>query len=486
MAYGKGKAKDFDRRTADVARVPTTDALADLRRAYLDAVPPFVEAAWPASVLGPMPGGKAMDRAMLDVQAGLKGTLNSVWAEKARLVAKAAVTEQHGRARRNLLGRVMHLSAVGDTPVRADDGRIVRRLFNFPEAHSLSLTDGDVVALQARVDGLAPAAAFDLLRAARDGTSGLPPVQADALAAMVAMVEARFGRPQWDTVDGVVQLHLDWRCVAGTRVAWPGILKSLGLAVDAALAGAPAPPVPFAIAARRARGEPLPLVARVRPGILCRLAKPVAGRSAVTSVAVEIGPRETAVRLVLSAAPAEPVPLEDVVRLVGRDFGLANTCAYAVVEVGRGALTRARLDLADAILSTKDKNRAKAMARAYLEDHGSDAPALETLRLPGRNFLDRVAAHADRIDGLRSEIDLVYARVGRVKRRVNAMLDAPADAMVDLDAWHADPPLEVLVLRMGRQLDLVGRLKALRRKLYETIDGLKRSCGASCTKPSTG
>ena len=473
MAYGKGKTGKLDKRTADIARFATSDALHLLRRAYLDALPLYVEAIWPDTVLTPLPRGKALDRVMLDVQASLKGRLNSVWAEKARIAVTAMVTEQVKRARGNLLGRFKHLSTAGDALVKHADGRTARRLVNFPEAWSFALTEADIAALQAKADALDAAGVFALFHAVKAGTSDLPEVQADALAAMLDQVEARFGRPEWDGDEGVVQLHLDWRCVEGTKAAWPRILASLGDAVDSAVRDGRTSSLSFAIASHTARGGHLPLVVTVRPEVLLRLAGPVQGRAGVTSVAVEIGPRETAVRAVIAAQPAEMVPLSEVTHLVGRDFGFANTCAYSVVRVAPGALTQARIDLADRMLSTRDK--AKAMARDYLASHGSDTPVVERLRIPGRRFLDRVADHASRIDGLRSEIDLVYGRIGRVKHRINAILGVHHDAQVDLEAWHEDRLLDRLVLRMGRQLDLVGRLKAIRRGVYAAIDGLKRS-----------
>ena len=99
MAYGKGKSKDLVKRMVELGAQPTTAELSELRRRILSAIEVMAKSIWPDDVLTPVPQGKDIDAVMLKVQSELsKSGLNSVWGEKARLLAKAAALEQWSSA----------------------------------------------------------------------------------------------------------------------------------------------------------------------------------------------------------------------------------------------------------------------------------------------------------------------------------------------------------------------------------------------------
>jgi hypothetical protein len=134
----------------DLGRTATTAEFVKLRLLCIEACGTLAVSVWPTSILDDMPVGKDLDATMLRTQSAMKGTLNPVWAEKARLMAKSAVLEQVKRAKGNLFGRFKHLSTGGDKPMR--DG--TRRLVNFPEEWSGKLSDVDVVAMQTLADSM--------------------------------------------------------------------------------------------------------------------------------------------------------------------------------------------------------------------------------------------------------------------------------------------------------------------------------------------
>ena len=115
MAYGKGTRKDDDKRMVALGTMPFDAAWDTLRAEFFHAANAIASAVR-VPLLDDLPRGRELDAAMLRAQAGLKGRINSVWAEKARLSAKAAVTQRHKRGRGNLFGRLKHIDTVGDRP----------------------------------------------------------------------------------------------------------------------------------------------------------------------------------------------------------------------------------------------------------------------------------------------------------------------------------------------------------------------------------
>ena len=79
----------------ELGTLPAAAEMSELRTRVLCATKVMAKSIWPNDVLTPVPQGKDIDAVMLNVQSELsKSGLNSVWGEKARLLAKAAVLEQ--------------------------------------------------------------------------------------------------------------------------------------------------------------------------------------------------------------------------------------------------------------------------------------------------------------------------------------------------------------------------------------------------------
>ena len=85
----------------DLGRSNVTPDILRLRSLCIDATNTLAQGIWPESILDDMPPGKQLDKIMLATQSTMRGTLNSVWAEKCRINAKNAVTEQVRRAKKS-------------------------------------------------------------------------------------------------------------------------------------------------------------------------------------------------------------------------------------------------------------------------------------------------------------------------------------------------------------------------------------------------
>jgi hypothetical protein len=400
---------------------------------------------------------------MLKTQSTFRGTLNSVWAEKARISAKASVVEQLKRARGNLFGRLKHLSTIGETPLKSGKPRLI----NFPEEWSEILDGHDVIAMQDLADSMNFAGAMELFRKIETGVqvSALSNTQQMALLVMLDGVKERYGCPVWKTQDSIVQLHLDFRCMGG-REAQNALLERLDSLVlpNEASKLKTVTSVPFLVSGVVARATPLKFNAVVRSNVLESLINSASNAVHFTSLVLEIGPTETVVKGILSQKP-QPFTLAEAKCLLGNDFGFVNTASAVVVE-------KDRLIDEEWLASTADWT--KTQAREYLETHSHDGSAIEEVMFNGRHFLDRVKVHSQHIDRLRSDINRNYARMERLKYEINRELGQPLDTRIEALEYGSKRSME-LTGRFMKLLGAVAHLKMLRRQVYRSIDGLKKS-----------
>jgi hypothetical protein len=468
MAYGKGKNKDLVKRIVELGTLSTTTKLSELRTRILSALEVMAKSIWPADVLTPVPQDKDIDAVMLKVQSELsKSGLNSVWGEKARLLAKAAVLEQWKRAQRLLFGKLRNIGAFGDTPMA--DGTI--RLVNLPERLSRSLTKEDIDRLQA----MAASRNFsETLRLFRDLTSsdcGLTEIQAEALRAMASLVRDRFLCPEWQQ-DATIQLHLDYRCLRGGK---PALESTLGL-LGSSLRPNSSLKLDIALAAISPRQNPISIPLRVARAVSESISRHTSGDIAVGSLLIELAPSHVRPKMVVVRAPSAP-PVAGCRTVVAEDFGFINTSSIVVLRsrtpVGEEALSRI-----NGHNGGDGKKLTKTQAKAFLESHvaGDDVEVLERVQFDGRDFLMRVSSHAAKVDKLRSEIDRLYNRLDRIRAEINLVAEVEASAIIpEVAAMPDHSRYMAMHSRFFRLLTAVGRLKEARRAVYRTVAGLKNS-----------
>ena len=466
MAYGKGRNKDLMKRMADLGTLPMSAELADLRSRIIVTLDRMAEAVWPADILQPAPSGKDLDAVLLNVQSeAAKGGLNIVWAEKARLIVKCAVVEQWKRGQGNLFGRFRNIAAVGD--IQMEDG--TKRLVNLPEESSRPLTSEDAAALHDLAADHDFPATLKLFRDLSEEDCGLPPHQAGALRAMANVVRGRFKRPVWRD-DAVVQLHLDYRCLRGGKEALAARLQDLGTAVKAGRATQAI--LPLTSVAPRGTGIALPL----------QLVRPVAERLGddpelrVAALVLELGPAEVQAKMVVTRPP-KTASVAAFRTVVSEDFGFRNTSSLAVLRsntpIGEDALARV-----SGHNGGDGKKLTKTASMKFLTDHvsGDEVELLELVQFDGRDFLDRIAAQAKKVDAIRSEIDRLYNRLGRIRAEINKVASVAITDLVPEDpAIPHHPRYMAMHGRFFRLLAAVGRLKEKRRAVYRAVAGLKTS-----------
>ena len=330
MAYGKGRNKDMLKRMADLGRPVLSDDLTELRKRCLDVLGRMARAGFTAHVTDPVPDGKSLDAIMLKAQSELARDkiMNVVWVEKCRLIAKPAITEQMKRRQKNLFGRFRHIGITGDLPL--PDGTL--RLVNLPKEWSYRLCEADLAALKARaeaLDFLETMAFFGRLHAG-EAVPGLPALHRDALLALMAQVQARFRCPAWDEASASVQLHLDYRCVKGTRAALSAALEKVGAAL---VRGHPAAHR-IALASHTARGPGIGTDLRLDPTTARDIHKhqDAVRPYRLTGLALELGPAGAQLRGVMARPQAVP-DLSEIRHVIGEDFGKVNTSSLAVLEL---------------------------------------------------------------------------------------------------------------------------------------------------------
>ncbi|MCS4090203.1 transposase [Rhizobium sp. BK176] len=440
--------------------------LSDLRSKIVATLDKMANAIWPADNFEPVPSGKDLDTILLKVQSeASKNGLNNVWAEKARLIAKAAVVEQWKRGQNNLFGRFRNIATVGDVPM--DDG--TQRLVNLSEEISRTLSIADAEALQHIAATLDFAATLKLFRDLADGDCGYSAHHAIALRSMAEAVKARFQRPVWKH-DAVIQLHIDYRCLRGGKQVLEATLNDLDTAVKAGCVSASS--LPLTSVAPRGHGISVPL----------RLSRSVAAKVGndqdlrVAALVVELGPLKAQAKMVVTQLP-KVGSAAGLTAVVAKDFGFRNTSSIAVVRsatpIGEEALSR--ISGHNGGDGTK---LSKTAAKKFLENHvsGDEVELLELVQFDGKDFLDRIAAQAKKVDGLRSEIDRLYNRLNRIRIEINKVAAAALGTLVPEAAEVQDNPRYMAMHgRFFRLLAAVGRLKDARRAVYRAVAGLKKS-----------
>jgi transposase len=171
----------------------------------------------------------------------------------------------------------------------------------------------------------------------------------------------------------------------------------------------------------------------------------------------------------------KPIPysLAEATHILGDDFGFANTSAQAIVPIDRPLSIE---------FFEEASTWTKSQAKNYLETHtreilriSNDGEAVQEILHSGRNFLSAIKNHALHIDKLRGEIDCLYNRFMRIKETVCREFVIPLQDKIDFTMKTSDKRLSHLLSKLAMLMKQVTHLKHLRRKLYRTVDGIKKS-----------
>ena len=464
MAYGNGSDKKSLKRMADVGQMPMTADLELLRAKCLEAVGVMANVVYPADITKAGVHGKVIDRRLMRIQSlASRHGLNNVWAEKMRMMAKTAVLEQWKRAQHNLYGRFKHVASVGDTPMA--DGR--PRLLNFPEKWSALLNLEDLSTLQALADVTEYANVMALFNRLRRCDAGLTTLQANALRGMLTLVTERYGCPVWKD-DAEFQLHLDYRCVRGGAEA----LQIACAVVQATLLGKGLATANLTLTSHQPRGTPIAIAMSMPLAVMIRLQDRT--DQILKSFVIELGPKIAKLKAVIVRMPAAPSLLGKMTVLAD-DFGFVNTSSMVLVRSKVG-ITQDRLDFVDS-----DPGKRAVMDYLSSNISGDDIEVLEHIQFSGRPFLDRIAARSKTVDRLRSEIDMCYARLERIRLEINMIAGCDEDALVPPEQASVTASNSEQVRysemhgRFFRLLAGIAKLKRKRKAQYASVAGLKKA-----------
>jgi hypothetical protein len=325
------------------------------------------------------------------------------------------------------------------------------------------------------------------LSAFAPGGAGMSDGQRKLAGAIRGFAMSRYACPRFNEVGTkasdtfTVQLRLEERMFLGYMNQGKKLFAELNEAMAAAFeGGAKLFTWPLRLTALRGPGEfvvPVTIAKEVWERVRRRR------DACVSALLLEIGPASVEVRVTLKRARATPDvakrrkfsanTLEQLAaavnartHLLGRDVGMANTLAHALVR--RDAEVSV-----ERLMSATSLD--KATSRAFLESHAHDeSNVVRSWHWSGRGFLVAVNARAKDIDALRKRIDLGYKHLGELRRCLCKPLNLvePED-LVPEDTNHPDPLVRHLASKFHRLLSRLRQLKAARIGIYRRVDAIK-------------
>jgi transposase len=414
---------------------------------------------------------RALDDRLVEFQKSKEG-LNAVWCEQGRMRVKPALEQCDKRYLRQLAGRLRFVGQkipkserTVSTP-SADDGVPVepqRTYFNVPAEVQDVVTEVELAALVKIAEEKQAIETFK--RVIIDGDlTGFSENQLAILRFIHARAQEKHIPPEFGAQDNfTLQLHIDYRMLPTGRQAEAQELRN-GVAfllednknkryhrfLD--LSGV----------APRAERIRLPLV----------LTKKIARRLESTrpewaSLIVEIAETTVGVRLV--AGKPAPVAAGELYRVIGRDFGYANTITLSVAE----SAVAIDLEKAKAEIAMLDDDQEASRAFIHGRELPQDVKILERLRFCGKAFLDRAATHCKQIDGLKSKIDLAYNRLNQLKQDIATALNLQIGDLITKEMKRSEQGENVR--EFFATFGLINDLKQARRAIYRKIGALKKN-----------
>ncbi len=469
MAYGNGN-KDLLHKAISIGVGDLTSAkLSDLRllrEKYVEAARTMTDLVFVAEPLAEAIDKATIDKKLCAFQKGYTG-FNKAYLEKARIAVAGAINESRKRYFNGLIGRLVHCSEAIPARDRKEDSR---KYFYVPQKIEDTVSKDDLRVLESRAKDQGPEAVLDLFRKVilHNNEIGLTDHQAQVIREIHRQVQEKHGRPLFgDRPDFVCQIHLDYRLLPGKVDPVERINGEARLLMDVANRKY-CSFLEIANSAPRGKAIRIPLLLA---GKALRTLFDAAGNPdenvQVNSVIVEIGQSRVEVKADLVRSKPELRNINDCEIFVGRDFGYANTVTVTAVKRDRdidpGELKR--------ILAFT-----KAEALDYLRTHYHDMDnVVARKRFSGRRFLKLIEKHCVHIDKLKSQIDSVYNKIGRLKGILAGYFGLDKDELIAEDLRITNPLIRMVHKKFFALLVRVQHLKALRRGLYSKIAGVKKS-----------
>ena len=461
MAYGHGK-KGVERRAIEIARLPLTAALRDLREGFIALCDEMAQRVYPESVLDDH-DPDAAHAALCAVQK--RSRVSSIYAQEARMRVSEAVPEQVSRRARVLFGKMKNL----DKPPK-DPGPGSPVFANLTDEITRSVGVGAVRRVAAAWAGLEWDEAMAMIReACAQGDDA----EAERVIArhIVAAVDERFGCPRWagrgkETNKARITLYDRTLRKRGGASRAEAIRA---LAEQAQDPYGPGTDLTLCLTSPAPRGEGIPILARLAPSRLRPLTEAGPGALDASALTLEIGERDAVIRVVFTK-PSAPAP-RFLTRFVGRDYGIRNTVALTVIELAQ-EVSAAEIEARITAVETKEQ------ARAWLSENVAppDYKVLERVLVNAAGYRSAMADLCRRVDGLSSSISTAYENLPALKTAAVKALCLKEDDMVPqrLPAGAGDDAARAhgaFFTLLGR----IGKMKWKRRDLYDRMSGIRAS-----------
>lgn len=494
MAYGNGNSETI-KRMVSLGVGDLTDsklaALATLRARSLETSNHFMSLAFNPEPLKGLMSGDELEALLVKAQAETTG-FNKAYVEKARLTVKNHAAEVHKRYIKQIIGRLRHCGSKIDTP-----GTEGRRYFYVPVDVQDHITQTEIEELAAY--SAKPAAALELFsKVLFEGFAGdLSAAQIAVLQEIQVQVQKSYRQPVYGRDDGYTcQLHLDYRVISGFKKGL--VLEPLNDGAARLLLDTQNKRYThfLEVSNPTPRGEAIRLPMAVSKQQLHRLG--IDGKDTkFKSFVLEIGEKKVEIKGVIEKMPngfngvfaqanAQPKNLETLhydelaaalnqcQHLIGRDFGYSNTVSLSVVKRDREITP----DEVRALLEVRRQHSDDAkvsMLQWFSEKTSGDGTAVEEHNFCGKNFLKGISSHCEHIDRLKSQIDGIYNKIGRLKFILADHLGIELTELVDEKADVKDPVIKSVHKHLFALLRQVKVLKQKRLSLYRKIAGLKKS-----------
>ena len=453
MAYGNGDNNKLRKAVPlGVGELTAlkTSALMLLRQRYIEVANAMAKDVFVEEPLCGTPGKVELDRKLCSIQKTCTG-LNKAYVEKARIAVADHLREIWKRYLNQLVGRLAHCAE------RSTD----RKYYYVPEEIQDTITRAELDKAERMVKDGGFKETIELFRrVVVDGdTQGVSDNQAAVIREIHRQVRTRYSMPVYGRDPGFsCQIHLDYRMVRNKECVnqidrYARLLKDKDNARYHTFLEL-SNPVPR---------EPS---IRIPLGLSRKTLRHISDESRIKALILEIGDT-IGVRAVIEKSPPGEKDINDCETLIGRDFGYANTIALSVVKRDREV---------DPDVVRKLQAFDKAASQAYLESHTHAAGnILERVRYSGRRFLGLIEKHSNRIDRIKSEIDLLYNKINRMKGILTGYLGLDIAERIPESLQPGDSLITGIHRKFFLLLAKVSALKKLRRGIYRKIAAVKKN-----------
>jgi len=465
MAYGKGQ-QNLQRRaiptgkTSLVEDVLPSGKLSDLlllREGYLSAANTFVDAVFSVEPLAGVLASEEMNRILLAKQKAITG-LNKAYVEKARLSVPNAISQVEEKYLNRLVGRLRHCATS-----TGEKNPAKRQYLNIPLdiQDQVSLKQLEEIEKKVSKLGYAKTLAWYADIIVNDSEAGSSPEELLVIRAIHADCLGKYRNPEYGRDPRYTcQIHLDYRVIRNKVEPVSALDKGARILVDQSNKKFH---YFLEISNPQPRGDSIRIPITMSSNTLKRF-----DRDAKTSsLVLEISQTDVTVKTVISKPDQPATDIKDITHLIARDFGYVNTVSLTVAKLDK------EIDPAEVDRIAKF-TRDEALKYLQSSSHPNDN-IVKRMRFSGRAFLGAIAAHCEKIDRLKSQIDTGYNKLDKLKGILCGYIGLKPEELLAEGMVFKDRFVQNLYDKFFRLLGHIRKMKSIRLRIYEKIRNVKKA-----------